>query len=358
LTRPLRLAIAGLLLVPVLLACGKPSGSSTATVGDVYAAAPSQADVRQLFRDSNWYEGPPTFGVSPLDEGRNSFNVKFTLSVSYLHIGSGEDLAAFYSVFTTTSIASTVMSNLKTTYAGEATSPQVGDATLYHGAGSAGPAPFVSHTFVRSGQIVVEIVLSRKDSQASISDLARYARKFVGGLKNLGQAKPSQSPSPVDPKQLPPPGRDITPLGSTRLPIEAFVVMIGSALPDNINAILRTSNVTSFTYGDYALNADTHMEVQTAFMKLNSAVDALSWAHGFGSNGGSVPPDANGVYHEYIPTGGTPAGGEYHYVFAEGTYGIYMICKPAVSGEAASRECEGPMSRTVTGWTLALKGLG
>jgi hypothetical protein len=358
LTRPLRFATSGLLLVPLLLACGKPSGPSTATAADVYAVTPTQADVRGLFHDSNWYEGPPTFGVSPLDEGRNSLNVKFTITVSYLHLGSGEDLAAFYSVFSTTSVATTVMSNLKTTYAGEATSPQVGDETLYHGAGSTGPAPFVSHTFVRSGQILVEIALSRKDSQASVNDLARYARKFVGGLKNLGKAKPSASPSRVDPKQLPPPGRDITPLGSTRLPIEAFVVMTGSALPDNVNAILRTSNVTSFMYGDYALNADTHMEVQTAFMTIDSAVDALSWAQLFGSNGGTIPPDANGVYHAYIPTGGSPAGGEYHYVFAESTYGIYIVCKPAVGGEAASRECEEPMARTVTGWSLALKGLG
>lgn len=350
--------MAGLLLVPVLLACGKPSGPSSATAGDIYAAAPSQADVRQMFADSNWYEGPPTFGVSPLDQGRNSFNVKFTVTVSYLHLGSGEDLAAFYSVFTTTSVATTVMSNLKTTYTGDPTSPQVGDETLYHGAGSTGAAPFVSHTFVRSGQILVEVALSRKDSQASITDLARYARKFVGGLKNLGNAKPSASPSRVDPKQLPPPGRDITPLGATRLPIEAFVVMTGSALPDNVNAILRTSNVTSFTYGDYALNADTHMEVQTAFLTIDSAVDALSWAQLFGSNGGTIQADANGVYHDYIPTGGSPAAGEYHYVFAEGTYGIYIICKPTVSGEAASRECEAPMSRTATGWSLALKGLG
>lgn len=314
---------------------------------------PSQADVRKLLGDSNWYEGPPSFGVSPLDQGRTSMNVKFTVQTSYIRLGTAESVSVTYSVFNTVAVASTVMTNIQAQL-GQSSGPRVGDQALYYGAASnIGGAPFLSHTFVRVGQIVVEVDLTRKDSQANVNDLARYAKKFTSGLQNLGKAKPKASPTRVDPKQLPPPGRDITLLGSANLPIEAFVVMTSSASPDNINVILQKSNLKSFAYGDYALNADTHMEVQTAFMNVGSAIDALSWAQLFGSNGGTITPDSTGLYQAYIQSLG-----EYHYVFAQGSFGIYIICKPAVAGEAASRDCEDPMQRTVNGWSLALQGLG
>lgn len=325
---------------------------------DLYSALPSQSDVRKLLGDSNWYEGPPTFGVLPLDQGRASANVKFTLQVQYLHLGSAEDLGVLYQVFGTTTLATTAMSNVQTNLGTSPSSPQVGDQVLYYGLGNTGAAPFLTHTFVRVGQIVVEIDLTRKDSQASLNELASNARKFVSGLKNLGHARSTATPRPTDARQLPPPGRDITLLGTTHLPIEAFVVMIGAALPDTVNALLHQSKITSFTYGDYVLDADTHMEVQTAFMTVDTSLDALTLAQAFGSNGGTVMPDSLGVYHAYIPTGGSPAAGEYHYVFAQGQFLVLMICKPAVSGEAASIECEAPMDRTARGWTAALQGVG
>lgn len=321
----------------------------------MYQAIPSQSDVRKLFNDSNWYQGPPTFGVLPLDRGRASMSTKFTVQLSYIHVGTAEDMNVLYSVFDTSAAATTLMTNLQAQLGQSPSSPRVGDQVLYYGAGSGnGAAPYLSHTFVRVGQFVVEIDLTRKDAQASVNQLASYARKFIAGVQNLGKSRPSPRPSPVNTKQLPPPGRDITQLGSAQLPIEAFVVMIGTALPDNVDAYMRHGGVTTFSYGDYALNADTHMEVRTAFLTFGTPVDAATWASTFGPG----MPDSSGLYSQYVSTGGSPAAGEYHYVFTQGQYGVFMICKPAVDGEAASRECEAPMGRTADGWTLALQGVG
>ena len=53
---------------------------------------------------------------------------------------------------------------------------------------------------------------------------------------------------------------------------------------------------------------------------------------------------------------GNPASGEYHYLFAAGDYGVTLICRASLSGEAASRECEGPMQNTAVAWKIALGG--
>jgi hypothetical protein len=277
---------------------------------------------------------------------------KYGVTVVYLHLGSAEELASLYTVYDTTSAASTVMADVKTAYGASPTSPKLGDQVLYYEFRASGAAPHAARVFVRVGSIVAEVVWANKDAPAKVDQLARVARPFVANLKNLGKLHPSASPAAT--KELPPPGLDITLLGTAHLPVESFVVLTGSGLPDNVAALLRQSGIDSFTYGDYALNADTHMEVQTALMAFPSAADAESWAKAFGPG----TADSAGIYSQYVPGSGSPAAGAYHYVFASGVAGVYMICKSSVEGEAASRECEDPMHRTAVGWQFALQGIG
>lgn len=345
--------VAALLLVAVTLASCAKSTSSNATPNNIWAIVPTQDDVRRLMGDTNWYQGPPTFDVPPLDAATRSLDVPYGLRIAYLHIGTDEQLVASYNVFSTNSTATTFMNDLVTAHSADPTTPKVGDQTLYYGQEGSGGAPYEARTFVRNGQVVTALALSQKDPHIQVDTLARIARAFTGKLSNMSKVHPS--PVAIDAKALPPPGRSITLLGKANLPAEAFAVMTGTALPDNFTALLHQSNVNSFAYGDYALNNDTHMEVQTAFFTLPSATDASDFAKVFS---GSATADSTGIYSEYVPTSGSPAAGEYHYVLSQGQYGIYMICKSSIAGEAASRECEDPMHATAISWGLALQGLG
>src|SRR4029077_11627428 len=116
-----------------------------------------------------------------------------------------------------------------------------------------------------------------------------------------------------------------------RLPVESWVVMARSALPGTVVQLMQGIGVTDFVYGDYALNLDTHMEVQTALLKFATDADASSWASTFAG----ATPDTSGIASAYLPVGGTPAAGEYHYFFVQGVYGVMMVCKPSLDGEAA-----------------------
>jgi hypothetical protein len=210
----------------------------------------------------------------------------------------------------------------------------------------------LTRTFVRVGQIVLALVWTKKDSAIRVDQLARNAKKFVDPLRNL--SKVHATPSPVDQNLLPPPGLDITLLGSTNLPLESFVVMISAAIPDTLLALLKAAGASTFVYGDYALNLDTHMEVQTALLRFPTAAAASDWANTFAPN----PPDSSGIASGYLPIGGgTPAAGVYHYVFSSGSYGGLIVCKSSIDGEAASKECEDPSHNTALAWKAGLEGL-
>lgn len=355
--RGLSLIAAGAVL---LVACGPASSSVTTRPSTLFAAIPTQSDVRKLMGDSNWYAGPPSFDVPPLNSASRPASQRFAIGNFYIHVGTAEEIAALYSVYDTTTAANTVMSSFQTTYGTTATSPKVGDQVLYYDFRGSGAAPHVGRVYVRVAQVVLELAWANKDSPATIAQLAKLARGFVSGLQptssSKGKATPAASPSPsaVTAKELPPPGLDVTLLGSAHLPIEALTVMTGSALPDSVASLLHQSGVDSFAYGDYALNNDTHMEVQTALLSFGSAIDAMTWAKTFGP----AAADLNGISWQYVPESGSPAAGEYHYVLASGNFGIYMICKSSVPGEAASRECEDPTHRTAVAWQLALQGIG
>ena len=338
------------------VACGQQQSSVTARPAATYAAAPTQSDVRKLMGDDQWYAGPPTFDVSPLNSLSRSGKLKYAVTVAYLHLGTAEEIAAKYAVYDTASSANTVMSDVQSTYGPTATSPKVGDQVLYYAFVGGSAAPHVGRIYVRISQMVVEIAWANKDAPPKVDQLARIARGFVSRVQTSGKGKaaPPPSPTPLAARELPPPGLDLTLLGSAHLPIESITVMIGSALPDALASLMHQSGVDTFAYGDYALNNDTHMEVQTALLTFGSSLDASSWAKTFGPG----MADNSGIYWEYVPESGSPAAGEYHYVLATNNYGIYMICKSSTAGEAASRECENPTHRTAVAWQLALQGVG
>jgi hypothetical protein len=343
-------AVALLALAAVVGSCGIASGQLKTSPADLYSIMPSQSDIRSLLGDSTWWAGPPSFEVRPLDAETTPGAQKFAVSQDFRHVGSGEELFARYTLYDKTSSATSAMSDLQTAYGTSPTSPKVGDQVLYYGAGGTGGAPFLTRTFVRVGQVILQLVWARKDRGTTVDMLAKNARKFAAPLKDLSKAHGSLAQ--VDPKFLPPPGFDITLLGSTQVPVETFVVLSRTSLPDYIQGLMRNGGVTTFPYGDYALNNDTHMEVQTALLTLASDADASAWAKAFGSG----DPDPEGIYMGYIPTGGNPAAGVYQFVFAAGRTGVFIVCKASVEGEAASRECEAPVHNTAVAWKIALGG--
>jgi hypothetical protein len=336
----------------LMVSCTRTSPSATARPADIYAAAPTVADVRAMFADDNWWPGPPSFGVRPLDAETTSYTERFSITQRYIHIGSAEELVVRYTVFDTTSSATTQMTTWKNTFGASPTSPKEGDDVLYYGLGGTGGAPYVTRTFVRVGSIVALIVWSRKDGMPTVGQLGNHAAKVVDGLKKLNSGKVHPSLQVVDQKLLPPPGLDITYLGSTSLPIEAWLVMDYVALPGAGLQLLNSAGVNDFVFGDYVLNNDTHMEVRSALLTFSTSTAASGWASTFSSN----PPDASGISNEYVKLGGVEGSGEYHYFFVAGNYGVMMVCGSTISGEAASRACEGPMERTAIAWKFALGG--
>ena len=312
---------------------------------------PTQDDVRKLMGDSSWWSGAPSFEVRPLNAETTFPTERYSVSQLFIHLGTAEEMIARYTMFDKTSSASSAMGDLQNFYGSSVNGPKVGDQVLYYGSGGTGGAPYITRTFVRVGQVMLTLLWSRKDTGTTVQMLGRNAKKFADPLKNL--AKVHAPTSEVRPTSLPPPGLDITLLGTTNLPVESFVVMSRTGMPDYVQSLMRDSGVSTFPYGDYALNNDTHMEVQTALLKLVSPEQATAWAKAFGP---SQQPDADGIFMGYIPTGGTPAAGIYIFTFAAGQYGGFITCKSSIDGEAASRECEDPVHNTAVAWKVALQG--
>jgi hypothetical protein len=339
----------------VTVSCTKLGSTGTnPQPADIYAAGPSVSVVQGLFGgDTNWWQGPPSFEVRPLDAATVPFTERFSITQNFLHLGTAEQLVVRYTVYDKTSSATTRMTDLQNALGLSPTNPKVGDQVLYYGLGGTGAAPYITRTFVRVGQIVVQVIWSRKDGIPTVAQLGKNAAKFVEGLKKVLAGKVQASPQAVNPKYLPTPGLDITYLGSAQLPIEAWLVMDGLALPAAALAVLHGEGTSNFVFGDFVLNNDTHMEVRTALLPFPSATAATDWASTFAP----ATPDQAGVASAYIPVGGSPASGEYHYFFTSGAYGGMLICKPSLDGEAASRECEAPMERTAIAWKLTLSGL-
>lgn len=345
------LAFVGVAAV-LLASCAKLGTSSTnVQPADLYAAGPTQSDVRSLLGDSNWWAGPPSFAVRPLDASTTPYTERYSITQFFLRIGTAEEFVVRYTAYDKTSSATTAMTGYQNAYGASPTSPKVGDAVLYYGLGGSGGAPYITRTFVRVGQIIVVLVWARKDAIPTVQQLGRNASRVVDRLKQVTGGKSHPSPQAIDQKLLPTPGLDITFLAATTLPIETWVVMDQIGLPEAALQLLHNGGATDFVYGDYALNDDTHMEVRSAMLTFASAAAAADWATTFAPG----TPDQAGIASAYIPVSGTStAAGEYHYLFVSGTHGGMLVCKPTIDGEAASRACEAPMERTAVAWKLAL----
>jgi len=337
-----------------LVSCARqgPAGSNLKTE-DLYAAGPTVGDVRTLLGDQNWWQGPPSFEVRPLDAASIADTEKFSVAQRFIRLGTAEEFLVRYTMYDKVTSATNVMSALKDAYGASTPLQKVGDDTLYLSGSGAGGAPYISRTVVRLGQVMVHITWSRKDGPPTVQQLQKIAAKVIEGLKKVVDGKVKVKPPKADPKLLPNPGLDITYLGSAQQPIEAWVVMTHSALPGTLVDALHQLGINEFAYGDYALNNDTHMEVRTALFTFPSPAAATQWVTVFGPG----KPDANGIDWAYIPVAGSVEGaGEYHYYLASGSHGAMMVCAPTIDGEAASRACEAPMERVAIAWGLALTG--
>ncbi len=316
---------------------------------DLYAAEPTAKDVKALFKDDSWWPGPPSFGVRPLDSASMPYQEKFHVIQRFAHIGTAETFAVEFTLWDSTSSATTQMSNVQSLFGTSAGGPKVGDQVLYYGSQTSTAAPFQTVTFVRLGQVVATIELDRKDSFPSTTELGRIANDVTGRLKNVLSGKTRPTPAPTaDPSQLPPPGPDLTLLGSTQLPIEAMVVMLDFASPDTLAGILHNSGADSVTFGDYVLDADTHMEVRAALVDFGSTQSAQDW---IGALRGSATVDSSGVATFY-----DDASGQYFSLFTSGSKGAMLVCRSTANGEAASRACEQPLARVAPAWLLSLGG--
>jgi hypothetical protein len=338
------------LLAAMASACARSSSTSGAIRAqplDLYASNPSIADIRTLLGDSNWWPGPPSFGVRPLDSASMSYKEKFHVVTRYAHIGTAETLDISYTLWDTTSSATTTMNGIQTAYGTSANGPKVGDQVLYYGSQGAGAAPYVTVTFVRVGQIVTTIALGLKDAFPKVAQLGKIATKFTSRLKDVLAGKVHASPLPAaDISQLPPAGPDMTSLASVRVPIEAIVVMLNFASPDALSGILHATGVDTIVFGDYVLNSDTHMEVRAGLLNFISAQEASIWVEGL-RTGRSI--DQNG-----IATFFDNSSGQYFSVFSVGTKSAMLVCRSTASGEAASRSCEVPLTRVAPAWQLSL----
>jgi hypothetical protein len=338
-----------ILLAVAASACSiRPSTvSSSVQPIDFYAANPSLTDVRTLLGDSNWWPGPPSFGVPPLDSASMPFSEKFHVTTRFAHLGTAESLNIEYALWDSTTTATAQMTSIQSAFGTSASGAKVGDQALYYGSKLSGAAPYGTVTFIRIGQVVTTITMDLKDAFPTVALLGKIATKVGARLKDVLSGKVHGSPLPAtDELLLPPAGPDLTLLGSAVLPIEAVVVMLGFESPVALAGILHSTGVDSIVFGDYALDVDTHMEVRTGVFTFAASQDAATWVDELR---GANQFDANGIATFY-----SDGSGEYFSLFTVGTKAAILVCRSTSDAEAASRACELPMSRIGPAWMLSL----
>jgi hypothetical protein len=344
-----RRALAAFAVLALLAgACTRMSSASVnAQPQDLYTAMPNLSDVRSLLGDFNWWPGPPSFGVRPLDMASMPFNQKFSVSQPFIHVGTSETFEVDFELWSSTSAASSHMSSVQSALGTSAiTSPKVGDQTIYYGSQGSGAAPFQTVALVRLGPIVTVILLNLKDAFPKVSQLGKIAGRVVSRLKDLNSGKlHGSSLAAPDAAVLPAADLDITLLGSARISVEAALVMIEAPAIDALAQTLRGAGVNDVVYGDYALNKDTRMEVRASVLSFLNSKDANDWVTLLR---GGYPADQPGFFDA--------AHGWYMFPFAAGTKGALLICRSTAASEAASRACEAPLSQVTGAWKLSLGG--
>lgn len=343
--------LATMAMVAVLvIACTRgTAGSTSAQPLDLYAAAPTLADVRSLLGDSNWWPGPPSFGVRPLDAAYMPLQEKFTIVQRFVHIGTAETFDVELALWATTTAATSQMTTIQNAFGTSVTGPKAGDQVLYYGSQITGGAPYATSTIVRVGQIVAGISWTFKAGFPQVAQLGKVAVKVASRVKDLIAGKVHGSVlASTDSALLPPASIDMTLLASAKIPIEAAVVMIDSPSLEGLAQTFHSYGVDNIVFGDYVLNNDTHMEVRAGAFTFATAQDASGWLDLLR---GTYPLDSGGIAAFY-----DPSHGEYYFLFASGTEGSLLICRSTSSAEAASRSCEAPLSRVAPAWKLNLGG--
>ena len=339
-----------MLLALALGACRSSPGLSGANArpDDIYAAGPSLSDVRTLLGDSSWWPGIPEFGVRPLGLPNTPEAVRFSITQHYIHVGTSETFVADYTVFNSVSEATARMTAIQNQIGQTVTGPRAGDQVIYYGVRqTAKSALYDTVAFVRSSQVVITADLTRGAGFADINEMGRIANKLVSRLKDVLAGKVKASPTATNDAQLlPPPGQDITLVGSTRLPVEAAADMLGSASPTDLADSFHKLGVSDFLFADYALDADLTMEVKASDFDFSTPDDAKMWID---AAVGASSLDANDVASGYSDSLGV-----YYAFFLAGRHVGMLFCASTVQFEAAARACEAPMTRLINTWQSSL----
>jgi len=332
-----------------LVACGRVSTSSGPSVASVYAGRVVLNDLNPVVRDlPSWWDGPPTFDVKPLNSATRPDVERFAVSVRFSHVGTAEQIRLRYQVYDTTSYATALMSAEQTALGTSLTGPKAGDQVLYYNQNAGGgAAPYVSEALVRVGETVIVVVWARVDAYTSTSSLGKVAATAATRLKSSTSGKLHVSPAPSpEAALLAPPGPDLTLLGTARLPVETVAEMLVYSAPNEMTSFFHKAGVTDFVYGDYAVNADTRMEMLTAGLTFSSATGSKDWIDAFYAGSTSL---SQGVYLNFESDTGQYVG-----AFGNGTRGVLVVCRSSAPGEQAGRSCEGSLVRVINGWRTVL----
>jgi hypothetical protein len=335
------------MLVVALTACTRSPNTAASNPISVYAANPTESDIRGLLGSSDWWEATPSFGVRPLGLPTTLDVVNFSITTRFVHVGTSEFFIAEYQVFSTTSYASQYMTAVQTNTSG-ATTPSAGDQVVYttqHQPGNT--SLYSSITYVRVGQTIIVIEWDRDQGYASNTTMSRIANHLVTKYKDVSSGKVRPSPLPqTDAKLLPPAGMEITQVGVTKLPVEAAVASLGLSSPQSVVDSFHQAGVTDFLFGDYALNADLNMEVRAMVFTFSTTDDATSWLNAFVGAGNL---DSSGVASGYASSAGF-----YYAFFTGGTHLAMLFCNSLDPQSAASRACESPLSSLIGSWQSSL----
>ena len=187
-TRALRLIALLALVAVATVACTRSTPSTSgARPADVYAGAIELGDLTSVVGDSsNWWPGPPTFGVRPLDTANMPPQVRSETIVRFSHVGTAENVFTLYRVWDTTSLATAVMSSYETALGTSLTGPKAGDQVLYYQQQlQFGAAPYATEAYIRVGQTIIQSIWSRTDAFGGATKLGKVAVKIASRLKQV-----------------------------------------------------------------------------------------------------------------------------------------------------------------------------
>ena len=341
-----RLAALVLLIMPIVAACGRNTGSAgPPSLRSIYASRLSLSDVTPVVGDAeNWWPAAPTFDVPPLNSATRDEANPVGLVVRFAHLGTAEMLEFRYQVWVDTSIATNIEDFQQTVFGTPLTGPAAGDKALYYNRKlQVGAAPFTNVAYLRVGQTTAIVVWSHIDGYASTKTFGHLAVKTANRLKDAlaGKLHPP-SPEPTDTLLLPPATTQLTLLGTTHLPLQVLPGILSQPGPTGLMSDLKRLGATDLVFGDYTLDLDTRMEVQTVGIAFGTqGTGGEDWIAGFFAGGLS----STGEFSQYF------AGlGIYMYGFGVGPRAVVMVCKSSNDGEEAGRSCEASMGLVVGAW--------